>query len=406
MRDARGLAETRIKLELRGVGKRYTSETAAVSGLSCRLEGGRFTVVLGPSGCGKTTMLRLIAGLLRPDEGEILLDGRVIASPRNMVPPEERQMALVFQSYALWPHMAVFDNVAYGLRIRNVPLPDLRRRVEEALELVRLPGLGGRYPSELSGGQQQRVALARALVVQPAVLLLDEPLSNLDAALREEMRFELKELQCRLGLTTLYVTHDQSEALILADRVLVMHGGRIAQEGTPEELYRRPASPLVASFLGVTNFVAGTLVAVDGSRGTVMTSGGVRLTGTIPQEQREGLREASPVLLAIRPSEILLHVQEPAGVPNALAGTVNGRAFLGDYVEYSFASPAGTLRVRASCGTSVSAEAPVWATFPIGAAMVLPADGSEALATPGRATERPRPVDGPTAAGAAPSRQR
>ncbi len=366
-----------IKLELIRVSKRYSTGNVAASGLSFQVQEGQFTVVLGPSGCGKTTMLRLVAGLLRPDEGQIVLDGHVIASPQKMLPPEQRQMALVFQSYALWPHMTVFDNVAYGLRLREVARPELRARVEEALELVQLPGLGGRYPSELSGGQQQRVALARALVIRPAVLLLDEPLSNLDAALREEMRFELKELQRRLRVTTLYVTHDQSEALILADRMLVMRQGQIAQEGSPEDLYLRPSSSFVATFLGGTNLIGGTVVSVDGTTATVATPSGARLIGTVPELARGALRPGDEAVVAVRPSEIRLHLDKPTGYPNQLSGMVMERVFLGDLVEYRFKNPAGLLRARAPRSSPVATGLSAWVTFPVDACTVLPMEGSE-----------------------------
>ena len=241
----------------------------AVDDVSLEAAPGEFLSLLGPSGCGKSTVLRMVAGLLEPDRGEVVLAGEDI----TRVAVHRRNLGLVFQSYALFPHMTVFDNVAFGLRRRRVGETELRPRVERMLDLVRLGPLGARHPRELSGGQQQRVALARALVTEPRVLLLDEPLSNLDALLRDEMRVELKRLQQRLGTTMIFVTHDQAEALILSDRVVVMEAGRVEQVGRPEEVYRRPATAFVARFLGRANFLAG-VVAQRGADGIVVALDG------------------------------------------------------------------------------------------------------------------------------------
>ena len=228
----------------RGLTKRY-GEVAAVEGLSLEVEPGELVAFLGPSGCGKTTTLRLVAGFLRPEEGEIWVGDRCLSSPATVVPPERRRMAMIFQSYALWPHMTVARNVGYGLRFkRELSRADRERRVREMLRVVRLESYGARYPAELSGGQQQRVAVARALVVEPEILLLDEPLSNLDANLREEMRFEIRRLHEAFGITTLYVTHDQAEAMVISDRIAVIHAGRVAQVGTAEELFDPPPHAL------------------------------------------------------------------------------------------------------------------------------------------------------------------
>ena len=247
-------------ISIRGLSKSYGGDggLAAVSDLSLEIADNQFVTLLGPSGCGKTTTLRLIAGFMAPDAGTIHADGRLVSSREQVVvPPEERGMGMVFQNYAVWPHKTVFENVVFGLKVRGVAPSEARARVKATLALVNLTGFEDRLPSELSGGQQQRVALARSLVVEPQILLLDEPLSNLDAKLRERMRSELKQLQRRTGITFVYVTHDQAEALALSDRIAVIHGGRLQQFGTPQEVYARPASRVVADFMGLVNSGAG-----------------------------------------------------------------------------------------------------------------------------------------------------
>ena len=249
----------------------------AVDEVSLDAEEGRFLTLLGPSGCGKTTTLRMIAGLERNDDGRIQIGERVMSSPEDgiFVPPERRNIGMVFQSYAIWPHMSVFDNVAYPLRIRKRPADEIRRRVGETLELLSMNGLSERPATALSGGQQQRVAIARALVFEPSILLMDEPLSNLDAQLREQMRVQLRELQQRLGITTVYVTHDQEEAMVLADRIAVLHQGRLVQLGPPEEVYHRPSSRTVAAFFGMPNLLAGRIAELrrEGERMFARLSG-------------------------------------------------------------------------------------------------------------------------------------
>jgi spermidine/putrescine transport system ATP-binding protein len=245
-------------VELREVSKRF-GEVEAVHQVSLQIREGEFFSLLGPSGCGKTTTLRMIAGFERPDAGEILIRGQRM----NEVPPFHRPVNTVFQHYALFPHMTVFENVAFGLEMKRLPREEIRRRVAEALRLVRLTGLENRYPRQLSGGQQQRVALARALVNRPAVLLLDEPLGALDLKLRKEMQLELKNLQHQVGITFIYVTHDQEEAMTMSDRIAVMNQGRVLQVGTPVEIYERPATRFVADFIGETNFLEGRLVAFE-----------------------------------------------------------------------------------------------------------------------------------------------
>src|SRR3954468_21988095 len=244
------------KLVLRNVSKTFGT-FAAVDDFSLALEAGEFVSLLGPSGCGKTTTLRMIAGFISPSAGAIEMDGRVLSSPSLSVPPESRRMSMIFQSYAIWPNMTVGENVGFGLQVRKLSRAEIDRRVDAILDVVQMRNLKGRYPAELSGGQQQRVALARAIVVEPEVLLLDEPLSNLDANLREEMRFEIRRLHDEFKITTVYVTHDQSEAMVTSDRIVVMNKGRIEQIDAPHILYARPKSRFVAGFIGRTNFVEG-----------------------------------------------------------------------------------------------------------------------------------------------------
>jgi len=321
-------------IKLQNLGKTYRTtevETRALDNISFDVAGGEFVAIMGPSGCGKSTLLRMVAGLVEPDAGRIVLAGEDI----TQVAVHRRNLGLVFQSYALFPHMTVFENVAFGLRRRGVGAADLAPRVERMLELVRLGPLGARHPRELSGGQQQRVALARALVTEPRVLLLDEPLSNLDALLRDEMRVELKRLQERLGTTMIFVTHDQAEALILSDRVVVMEAGRVEQVGRPEEVYRRPATAFVARFLGRANFLAGTVAGTDAA-GTV-----VRLDGgglSVVAAARAGLAVGAPVSVALRQEAIRIESAEgeamPVGRANQFAVTVVFHAFAGQAHHY------------------------------------------------------------------------
>ena len=248
---------------LRGLTKRFGS-AVALDNVSLEIAHGRLVCLLGPSGCGKTTALRLVAGFIEPTAGEITIGDRVVSSPRRTLPPERRNVSMVFQSYALWPHMTVAENVAYGLTLRKIDRDTIARKVDAILATTKLSNLAARYPGELSGGQQQRVALARALIVEPETLLLDEPLSNLDANLREEMRFEVRRLHDEYRYTTVYVTHDQSEAMTTADLIAVMNHGRIEQLGTPEDIYERPRSEFVARFIGSSNVVTGKVL--DDSR--------------------------------------------------------------------------------------------------------------------------------------------
>ena len=292
-------------IAIRGLSKSFGARDAsfaAVADLDLDVKDNSFVTLLGPSGCGKTTTLRLIAGYIVPDQGTIEVAGRVLSSPAAVVSPEARGMGMVFQNYAVWPHKTVFENVVFGLKLRRIPAAAAKKRVEETLALVNLAGLEGRYPNELSGGQQQRVALARSLVVEPSILLLDEPLSNLDAKLRERMRTELKELQRRTGITFVYVTHDQAEALALSDQVAVMSGGRLQQYGTPFEVYAHPANRMVADFMGLVNLVPGRVRTVANGGGTVELSADLALDIAA----LDGLKPGERVDVAIRPENIRL----------------------------------------------------------------------------------------------------
>ena len=344
-------------LEFRGVLKRFQT-VHAVDGVSFSIFPGEIFTLLGPSGCGKTTTLRLAAGLEEPDAGEILLNGMAVASPERgfFVPPEKRRLGMVFQSYAIWPHLTVFENIAFPLRVRRESNDQVRQRVSQALESVGLGGFSERGATQLSGGQQQRVALARALVYEPALLLLDEPLSNLDAKLREQMRLELRALQRKLALTILYVTHDQTEAMTLSDRIAVVNRGCFEQVGSPEEVYDRPASPFVGDFLGRTIALEGTLERA--ASGCVQLAAGARLL--IDSSESASLSDGMAVRLSARPEDIEIH---PASEPgeNQLDGIVESIDYLGDRFEY---------HVRAA-GTALVLSAPKKDRYAIGAKIRL-----------------------------------
>ncbi len=325
-----------MKIEVRGVGKRFGSVTA-VDRVDLDIAAGELFTLLGPSGCGKTTLLRLIAGFNTPDEGEIAFDGRVV----NTLPPYERNIGMVFQNYALWPHMTVFANVAYGLRLRKLPGSEIEARVAEGLRKVNLSGLERRYPGQLSGGQQQRVALARALVLNPHLLLLDEPLSNLDAKIRVQVRAEIRKLQKELGITAVYVTHDQEEALSLSDRVAVMRDGRVLQVGTPKELYERPSTRFVADFVGTNNLVRGQVKGRRGEHLVVETA-----LGTFTAISSGAIGAGATCVLAVRPENVTVVATRPAppGAPpdgNVIAGKVTFAAYLGNTLRYDVETPSG-----------------------------------------------------------------
>jgi len=322
---------------IKGLSKSYGAQAAAVSDLDLVIRDNSFVTLLGPSGCGKTTTLRLIAGYMRPDAGTIHIGDKVMSSPDRVVPPEHRGMGMVFQNYAVWPHKSVYENVVFGLKLRKVPRETARQQVAAALAQVNLSGLEDRLPSQLSGGQQQRVALARSLVVEPGILLLDEPLSNLDAKLRERMRTELKELQRRTGITFVYVTHDQAEALALSDQIAVMHAGRLQQFGTPDEVYTRPRNRVVADFMGHVNFLFGKMEP----GGLVRLGGGAPIAVAAPTTIAPG----TPVELAVRPEDIVLGLS--SGQPDgAMTARVATRTFLGNINEY-FVTLASGETVRA-----------------------------------------------------------
>jgi iron(III) transport system ATP-binding protein len=308
------MAEIRINCVTKKFG-----EVKAVDNFCATVGDGEFVSILGPSGCGKTTMLRMVAGFEKPTEGEIYIGDRLVSSPAQgvFVPPEKRSIGMVFQSYAVWPHMSVFDNVGYPLKIKGLPKSEIAGRTNRTLELVHLGGLARRLPSQLSGGQQQRVALARALVAEPDLLLLDEPLSNLDAKLRESMRFEIKELQKKLGVTVIYVTHDQAEAMAMSDRIVVMNAGVIHQIGNPAEVYETPADKTIADFIGLVNF----LDAQAGEGGVVVPA----LGRIVPAPA--GV--TGKAVAAVRPEHIAL------AAPGAgLTGTVVHKSYLGDAVDW------------------------------------------------------------------------
>lgn len=312
--------ETAPEVEVVELSKRF-GETAAVCNVSFRIQSAEFLTLLGPSGCGKTTVLRLIAGFERPDDGRVKLGGLDVTEE----PPYRRPVTTVFQHYALFPHLDVFGNVAFGLERRHVARPEIRRRVGEALEMVRLTGLDRRRPSELSGGQQQRVALARAAVLRPRVLLLDEPLAALDLKLRKEMQVELKWLQRQLGICFVYVTHDQAEALTMSDHVVVMNEGRIEQTGTAREVYDAPATEFVAGFIGSSNMIRGTLVAV-GDHASVVEIAGTRVeAASVRGEAGDAVR------VMIRPEKVMLLPPDTAGT---VGGSVEAGLYLGDSMQW------------------------------------------------------------------------
>ncbi len=315
-------------------------KVTAVDHINLEVEDGEFMTLLGPSGCGKTTTLRMIAGLEVPTEGEIYIGERLVSSTvkRVFIPPERRNIGMVFQNYAVWPHMTVFDNVAYPLKIKKLPKDEIKNRVMDILRLVHLDGMENRYPHQLSGGQQQRVALARALVMEPDILLLDEPLSNLDAKLREEMRFEIRSIQQKLGITVVYVTHDQSEAMAMSDRIAVMNKGRIQQVGTPYEIYKYPANAFVAGFIGLANFIKPDKVEIRNGKAYVeIFNNKLRLAVAAP------LKETGEVVLIIRPMDIDLS-KKP--VPHSIKGIIRRATFLGDIMDYLIDVEGVTIRVQ------------------------------------------------------------
>jgi iron(III) transport system ATP-binding protein len=328
-------------INIAGIDKHFGA-FKALSGIDLAIAEREFITFLGPSGCGKTTMLRTLAGFLAPDAGTIHVGGRQFSSPQAVLPPEQRRMGMVFQNYAVWPHMSVLENVAFGLRLQRTSRGDIELRVARVLAAVGLEGLEQRHPGQLSGGQQQRVALARSLVVEPAILLLDEPLSNLDAKLRERMRTELKTLQRRTGVTFVYVTHDQAEAMALSDRIVVFNKGAVQQVGSPREVYERPANLFVADFMGLVNKLPGKLVERRESDLRVEIGGQTLTTVAV-----DGLGVASgPVVVAIRPEAIRLGHAEASENLNVLAGTIIDSTFLGNIVDHQVEVGGQVVRVQ------------------------------------------------------------
>ena len=360
-------------ISIRGIAKNYTgkSDMAALSQLDLEIGDHQFVTLLGPSGCGKTTTLRLIAGYLTPDAGTIHVNGKLLSSRDGVVSPESRGMGMVFQNYAVWPHKTVYENVAFGLKLRKLPSAEMKAKVERMLGLVNLAGLEGRLPNELSGGQQQRVALARSLVVEPDILLLDEPLSNLDAKLRERMRTELKDLQRRTGITFIYVTHDQAEALALSDQIAVMHAGKLQQYGTPFEVYARPANRTVADFMGLVNILCAEVV--DG--------GHVRIgaDGVLAMELPPWAKPGMAADIAVRPENVHLDLAG-VGAPGTLTGSVTKRTFLGNIVENLVRLPSGA-EVRAQSHPLLVAEA--------GASVAVRIDATQCMLFPREAGAKP-----------------
>jgi ABC-type Fe3+/spermidine/putrescine transport system ATPase subunit len=360
-----------VVLEVQRLVKRYGAATA-VDRVSFELYRGETLTLLGPSGCGKSTTLRLIAGLERPDDGEILVNGAVIASgtKRVFLPPEKRNMGLVFQSYAIWPHMTVADNVAYPLKIRHVPETEVRQRVQRMLELTGLDGLAQRPSTNLSGGQQQRVALARSLVYEPDILLLDEPLSNLDAKLRHEMRVQLKRLQAALGTTILFVTHDQLEAMTLSHRIAVMRAGVIEQLGAPREIYNHPATHFVHSFIGQCINLRGRVVGAGAAR-YVEVEGQGRVT--LPADQ--AVADAEPVWLSIRPEHVRIVADGVEPAPNQLAAIVDDVSYVGDRYECALRLGDTEIVLEAPRTLELQAGQPVLLALDAAAIKVWPGPG-------------------------------
>lgn len=325
-------------VELIGVSKKYGSVTV-VDGISLQVHKGEFLTLLGPSGCGKTTTLNMVAGFVEPSSGKVLIKGHEV----EHLPPYRRDTAMVFQQYALFPHMTVRDNIGFGLKMKGIHRDEIRRRIDAALEQVKLTGMGDRSIRQLSGGQQQRVALARAIVVEPTVLLMDEPLSNLDQKLREAMRIEIKELQRRLGITAIYVTHDQGESLTMSDRIAVLNAGRIEQIGSPLEIYKCPRTRFVADFIGTTNLLQGRAVEVADRQLKVRTPAGL----VVQAAGGDSLQVGQEVTVSIRPEHLRISRQRPA-IGNNFHGIVQQATFMGSVVRH---------RIKLESGEAVIADA-------------------------------------------------
>jgi len=332
-------------IEIRNLLKQYKKVTA-VNRINLEVKEGELLTLLGPSGCGKTTTLRCIAGLEKPEEGDVIIDGKPMIS-EGFVQPAKRGIGMMFQNYAVWPHMRVYSNIVYGLKLQKISRQGIKDKAKDVVELVGLQGLEDRYPGQLSGGQQQRVALARALIRNPKVLLLDEPLSNLDAKLREKMRFEIKSLVKRMGITSVYVTHDQSEAMVISDRIVVMEKGNIVQIGSPHEIYEKPASRFVADFIGAMNFIPGDVVQVlpDTNEVYVRTEFSEKIlcrsTGS------DVTTPGQKVYASIRPEDVEVFAEPPQSGENLFKGTIANKAYLGNFLFLFVNINGTTIRVQA-----------------------------------------------------------
>jgi iron(III) transport system ATP-binding protein len=363
-------------LRVEGLRKVFGREVA-VDGLSFDVNKGEILTLLGPSGCGKTTTLRCIAGLEHPDAGVITIDGEVMTSPsaRTFAPPERRSVGVVFQSYAVWPHMTVFQNVAYPLEVRHSPRATIAGRVDEVLAMVGLTRFRDQYATKLSGGQQQRVALARALIFNPRVLLFDEPLSNLDAKLREQLRLEIVRLQREVGITSVYVTHDQAEAMVVSDRIIVMNRGRIEQQGDARTIYTRPANRFVAQFIGLANLLPGTVSEVpgpDGSLGVDVTLGAQHRATLRAVPAGPGLGVGARVLLVIRPEDVELAAAGATSGARGLEGTVVSTVYMGNHLDYQVDVAGVRIRAEAKSGTPYRQGDRVALCVPLAACLCLP----------------------------------
>jgi iron(III) transport system ATP-binding protein len=366
-------------LRVKSLFTEYASEhgtvVKAAQDVSFEVPEGKLFTLLGPSGCGKTTTLRSIAGLEKPTAGEIEVGGRTVYSSSRgiFVAPNKRNFGMVFQSYAIWPHMNVFQNVAFPLEVRKLAKKEMRDRVMRVLTAVQLDHLVDREATKLSGGQQQRLALARALVMEPQLLLLDEPLSNLDAKLRDRMRTELKRLQRELNLTTVYVTHDQSEALALSHQIAVMNDGRVVQIGSPREIYETPHNQFVADFVGSTNFIGGTVSAVDDGKGHCLVASAL---GQIKAHPSDGVSSNGTVVVSIRPEDVELSEQEPKAEDgdNVVRGTVHAKDFLGEYLDFHVKVGDVVLQARAHPSLRTPAGDPIYVRMKAEKCVAIPAE--------------------------------
>ncbi len=338
-------------LIIEGLTKKFaTSSSVAISDVNLIIKEGQFTTLLGPSGCGKSTTLNCVAGLEEPTAGSICIGDFVMTDTARglILPPEQRHLGMVFQSYALWPHMKVFDNVAFALKLQKRPSDEIKQRVRESLALVGLEELSGRYPFQLSGGQQQRVALARAVVSRPKVLLLDEPLSNLDAKIRENARVWLRGLQQQLGITTVYVTHDQAEAFAMSDMIAVMSMGKLQQYAPPQDIYERPANRFVAEFIGVTSFINGTIHKVDGKQITLKLASNELLNIRKENHSEQKWTQGDQVPVAIRSERVKVLTDGASSRENTIKASITNRTYLGSKWQYSVETAGGALRLEST----------------------------------------------------------